>query len=146
MQDVHDCVSFMLIRGEEILLEKRKLTKAVDPGLMAIPGGHVEAGETLEQALLREVEEELTVTPVRYFPLCTLYHPTLELQRLHYYVVTEWAGEITAQEAEAVIWTSLHETTPATIAADNIALAEYRRVILPMLNGAVPETQDTETK
>lgn len=136
MQDIHDCVSFMLIRDGEILLEKRKLTKAVDPGLMAIPGGHVEAGETLEEALHREVEEELTVTPVRYFPLCTLYHPTLELQRLHYYVVTDWTGEISAQEAEAVIWTSLQETASATIAADNIALAEYRRVVLPMLANA----------
>ncbi|GAB6262507.1 NUDIX domain-containing protein [Photobacterium sp. R1] len=136
MQDIHDCVSFMLIRDGEILLEKRKLTKAVDPGLMAIPGGHVEAGETLEEALHREVEEELTVTPVRYFPLCTLYHPTQELQRLHYYVVTDWTGEISAQEAEAVIWTSLQETAPATIAADNIALAEYRRVVLPMLANA----------
>ncbi|WP_120510996.1 NUDIX hydrolase [Photobacterium salinisoli] len=132
-REVHDCVSFLLIRGEEVLLEKRKLTKVVDPGLMAIPGGHVEAGETLEQALHREVVEELTVTPIAYFPLCTLYHPTTELQRLHYYVVTDWTGELSAQEAEAVIWTSLHAPDAATVEADNIALAEYRRVILPLL-------------
>ncbi|NAX48569.1 NUDIX domain-containing protein [Photobacterium halotolerans] len=132
-RQVHDCVSFLLIRGEEVLLEKRKLSKVVDPGLMAIPGGHVEAGESLEQALHREVTEELTVTPIAYFPLCTLYHPTTELQRLHYYVVTDWTGELSAQEAEAVIWTSLYEPDAATVEADNIALAEYRRVILPML-------------
>ncbi|MGB7994707.1 MAG: NUDIX domain-containing protein [Photobacterium halotolerans] len=132
-REVHDCVSFLLIRGEEVLLEKRKLSKVVDPGLMAIPGGHVEAGESLEQALHREVAEELTVTPIAYFPLCTLYHPTTELQRLHYYVVTDWTGELSAQEAEAVIWTSLYEPDAATVEADNIALAEYRRVILPML-------------
>ncbi|MBD8514080.1 NUDIX domain-containing protein [Photobacterium sp. WH77] len=132
-REVHDCVSFLLIRGEEVLLEQRKLSKVVDPGLMAIPGGHVEAGESLEQALIREVAEELTVTPIAYFPLCTLYHPTTELQRLHYYVVTDWTGELSAQEAEAVIWTSLHEPNAATVEADNIALAEYRRVILPLL-------------
>ncbi|QUJ69099.1 NUDIX domain-containing protein [Photobacterium sp. GJ3] len=131
---VHDCVSFMLIRGDQILLEKRKLTKTVDPGLMAIPGGHVEPGESLVDALLREVEEELTVKPLLYFPLCSLYHPTTELQRLHYFVVTDWQGSLSAQEAEDLIWTSVYESEPATVAADNIALAEYRRVILPMLN------------
>lgn len=38
-----------------------------DPGQFVSPvGGHVSAGETLEQALIRESQEEVGITPIRY--------------------------------------------------------------------------------
>jgi len=49
-------VAAIILRGSEILLVKR----ASEPGLgkWSAPGGSVEIGETLEQALSREVREE----------------------------------------------------------------------------------------
>lgn len=46
----------------EILLEKRDSKVRFYPGYLGLPGGLVEFGETLEEALKREMKEELGVT------------------------------------------------------------------------------------
>jgi 8-oxo-dGTP diphosphatase len=53
-----DCVIF---RDDSVVLIRR----AHDPfkGSYALPGGFVEIGETVEQACIRETEEEIGVTP-----------------------------------------------------------------------------------
>lgn len=124
---VHECVSFLLVNKDQILLEKRALDKATDPGLIAIPGGHIEVGENQIQALHREMKEELDVTPTHYHYLCSLYHPTKELQLIHYYIVDVWEGDIVSLEADAVEWYSIG-SAPIDIAADQLALAEVERV------------------
>ena len=54
-------VSIALINNEnEILLSKRPETKHLS-GFWEFPGGKVEAGETPEKALIREVKEELNI-------------------------------------------------------------------------------------
>lgn len=126
-QNIYPCVCFMLIKEGEILLERRALDKATEPGVLSIPGGHVEAGETCEAALVRELLEELDIGNSEYQFLCSLYHPCGELQLLHYYVVTQWQGEIKALEAEQVHWYPLREA-PVDIAADKVAIQEYLRV------------------
>ncbi len=40
------CVTFMLVKDQKILAEKRKRTKNVVPGAVALPGGHMEHGES----------------------------------------------------------------------------------------------------
>jgi 8-oxo-dGTP diphosphatase len=57
-------VSAAIIRGDRILLARRARGPAL--GVWTLPGGVVEAGETLTEALLREVAEEtgMTVEPV----------------------------------------------------------------------------------
>ena len=125
--DVHECVSFILINESQVLLEKRSDSKDTDPGLITIPGGHIEQGENQIQALFRELNEELNVTPTEYTFLCSLYHPTKELQLIHYFVVTQWQGEITAQEADSIAWYSLN-SAPVGISADGVALKEVGRV------------------
>lgn len=42
----------------------RRSMKVRAPGLLCFPGGHIEAGETFEEAILREMMEELSL-PVR---------------------------------------------------------------------------------
>lgn len=42
----------------EVLLAKRPVTKKIAPGVYHLPGGHVEYSETLEEALVREMQEE----------------------------------------------------------------------------------------
>ncbi|MGF1728431.1 NUDIX hydrolase [Photobacterium kasasachensis] len=127
--DVNECVSFLLVDSNKVLLEKRAMNKATDPGLITIPGGHIENNETREQALLREMKEELDITPASYTFLCTLYHPTEELQLIHYYVVDEWTGNIQSQEAEQLLWCDLDGELPVGIEADNVAIGEYARLL-----------------
>jgi 8-oxo-dGTP diphosphatase len=67
-----ECVAFLLVRDRCVLAEKRKLTKRLAPGALAIPGGHVEPGEELAQALRREAQEELAIVPGEAAFVCTL--------------------------------------------------------------------------
>ncbi|MFA0145754.1 NUDIX hydrolase [Vibrio lentus] len=124
---VHECVSFILLNESQVLLEKRSESKEANPGLITISGGHIERGESQVQALFREFDEELNVVPIDYQYLCSLYHPTKELQLIHYFVVSDWKGDITAQEADDVKWYSLN-TAPVGITADCVALKEVERV------------------
>ncbi len=60
------CVLIPLIRtngGWSILFTRRAENLAAHSGQIAFPGGAVEAGETLEQAAIREAEEEVGIPP-----------------------------------------------------------------------------------
>lgn len=124
---IHDCVSFILLKEQCVLLEQRSEEKKTDPGKVTIPGGHMEESESQEQALIRELNEELSIEPTQYHYLCTLYHPSEELQRIHYYVVHQWSGDIKVQEAQSVGWHRLAHAS-VDIDADNIALSELKRL------------------
>jgi len=110
-----------------VLLEQRFLQEISGAGLLNIPGGHIEAGEDQVAALARELNEELNVKLESHQFLCSLYYPAIELQLIHYYVVTKWSGVIQALEAEAVYW---HEITEAPLEGDTdkVALSEFIRL------------------
>lgn len=125
--EVHECVSFILVKDDQVLLETRAKDKDSDPGAIAIPGGHMEQGECQKTTLFREMEEELKINPSQFGYLCSLYHPTIELQLIHYYVVTSWQGDIQSLEAESVDWYSIIKA-PVSTKVDSIALSEYQRL------------------
>src|SRR4051794_37355101 len=57
-------VSAAIIRDGRVLVARR--AKGASTGVFTLPGGVVEAGETLHEALIREIREEtsLAITPV----------------------------------------------------------------------------------
>lgn len=55
------CLCFIR-RGEELLLIRKK--RGIGAGKINGPGGHLEPGETALDAAIREVQEELRVTPL----------------------------------------------------------------------------------
>ncbi len=57
---VRHAVSACVWRGEQVLVVRR--AKAPNKGLWSLPGGHVEAGESLHEALARELAEETGLT------------------------------------------------------------------------------------
>ena len=94
------------------------------PDCWDIIGGHVESGETIEQALLREVEEEIGVTPVDFTRLTSLQAEEIEL---HIYRVDAWSGgspAIRDDEHVELRWF----TVDAACALPNLASDEYIRV------------------
>ncbi|MFI3307804.1 MAG: NUDIX domain-containing protein [Mycoplasmatota bacterium] len=57
---LHNEISIYVINAKkEILLQKRSLNKRFNPGKWGACSGHVEATETLKEAALRELNEEL---------------------------------------------------------------------------------------
>ena len=125
------CVAFMLIADQHILVEKRSAAKRLLPGIMAIPGGHVEAGETLEAALVRELHEELNITPLGFTHLCDRLHQAEEYRRIHYFVVERWTGEMVMQEAAALHWLPLDNVSALNLEVDMTAVAQYRAQASP---------------
>ena len=118
-------VSIAVWRGGEVLLAQRG--KQPSMGLWSLPGGHVELGETLEQAALRELMEETNVEArIEAFShfLDIIRHGSGGSVETHYVIAVfraSWtAGEARAgDDAAAVQWRTpdtLHELemTPGT--------------------------------
>lgn len=93
------CVGALLVSNRDssphVLLGKRTATRHFSPNVWDVLGGHCEPGETPEQALIRELREELGVTPTAWGPPKAFREPLPDRDEtlvLHLYVVTAWAG------------------------------------------------------
>jgi mutator protein MutT len=59
--DTNIVVVSLLRRGDQLFIARRADTKKTWPGRFELIGGHVDPGETLEDALRREVREEIGI-------------------------------------------------------------------------------------
>ena len=87
----------------------------------------MEDGEQPEDALQRELREELGVTASRVAYVCTLLHRAEEVRKIHYFAVENWEGEILNHEAEALLWLSFDELDTFDLVIDRVAVREYLR-------------------
>ena len=94
----------------EFLLAQRPVGK-VYAGYWEFPGGKVEPGETLHQALVRELQEELGITIDRAWPWlsCEFTYPHATV-RLKFFRVESWHGEIAPIEHSGFVWTRIGES------------------------------------
>ena len=120
-----DCVAFILVKGDLVLAEHRKLTKKSDPGAITVPGGHVDQGESIEKALNRELIEELGIVPSSCSYVCSLIHQSQEQQKVHYFAINSWSGNIENHEAESLLWIPVNEIERFDLEVDRIAISEY---------------------
>ena len=100
-----DAVGLLILKNGRLLVEKRRMDKATDPGLLSIPGGHVELGESHFEACKRELKEELNLDCTQYsFITKKLWKTPIEYQLIHYYLCENWSGELRCNEAEKVFY------------------------------------------
>jgi 8-oxo-dGTP diphosphatase len=98
----------VLIRADgQFLLTSRPAGKVYE-GYWEFPGGKIEAGETVEQALRRELQEEIGITIAAAQPwrIEMVDYPHA-LVRLHFCQVFEWAGELQMKEGQRFAWQGL---------------------------------------
>jgi 8-oxo-dGTP diphosphatase len=125
---MRNIVNALFGRDGMVLLARRSPHRATYPGQWSFPGGHVEHHGTLTDALIRELQEEVSVVPTRFSFLTTIIDPhTPESDPViyHMYSVMAWDG------GEPILLgdehTELHWFPPATaIALPDLALEEYR--------------------
>ncbi len=97
-------VGVLLQDDGHFLLTSRPEGK-VYAGYWEFPGGKLEAGESVEQALRRELQEELGITigAAQVWKTQMVDYPHA-LVRLHFCKVWDWQGALQMREAQSNAW------------------------------------------
>jgi 8-oxo-dGTP diphosphatase len=92
----------LMFRGEKILAVSRKDNHS-DLGL---PGGKIDPGETPEEALIRELGEEIAIVPTKFRVIFEDLDRVMngELRPGRTYLIEEWEGEPVSKERAILDW------------------------------------------
>ena len=96
----------LLNEAREVLIAKRPPGRSL-AGLWEFPGGKVERGEGPEEALIRELKEELgiEIAKVDLSPLTFASHAYPDFHLLMpVYLCARWRGTLAAQEGQELLW------------------------------------------
>jgi 8-oxo-dGTP diphosphatase len=123
-------VDAIVEKGHKVLL----ITRGSEPfeGMLALPGGFVEEGEKVEQALIREVEEETSIV-VKPKEILGVYSDPNRDPRGHtisiVFVAEAVSGELEAGgDAEEVDWYELKKINLKKLAFDHARiLKDYHK-------------------
>lgn len=104
---VEVAVGILVAPNGDLLLTTRPPGK-VYAGHWEFPGGKLEAGESVEEALRRELQEEIGITigPAFLWREQVVDYPHA-LVRLHFCKVFEWAGDLNMKEGQRFSWEKL---------------------------------------
>jgi 8-oxo-dGTP pyrophosphatase MutT (NUDIX family) len=116
------CTLLFLIRDDEILLAMKK--RGFGSGRYNGVGGKIEPDETEEQAMIRECQEEIEVTPINYWKVAE--HDFVQKNGatpwrmyVHAYMCDTWEGEPHETEEMAPEWFKLSDIPYDTMWQDD---------------------------
>ena len=94
-------VGVIVLRDGKVLTGVRK--SDFYPFTIGGPGGHIEKGETPEQAAVRETQEEFGITPTELIPLTVRTGLAEEFGVPEYFLCTQYDGEIDCADHSEVV-------------------------------------------
>ncbi|MGL4579796.1 MAG: 8-oxo-dGTP diphosphatase MutT [Shewanella xiamenensis] len=108
---IHVAVGIILNTDGQILLAKRP-EHLHQGGKWEFPGGKVEQNETVTQALIRELKEEvaLNVHSSELFMALSYDYPDKQVL-LDIHTVSDFTGEAQGLEGQQIVWVDKHELT-----------------------------------
>ncbi len=121
-------VNALFVQQGTVLLARRSPQRRTYPNLWSFPGGHVEENETLDEALIRELREEVGVVPTEWTSLGSISDPnfrTADSVTYHMYAIAAWEGgepTMIGDEHTELGWFKLE----AALTMPDLALEEYR--------------------
>lgn len=92
-------------------------------GLWEFPGGKIDTNETAEQALIRELREELAINVINAKPLITIRHQYADLAvQLNVFLVQEFSGIARSCEGQKFKWLDTQDLKQYDFPAANQAI------------------------
>lgn len=100
----------LTVKDGQILLAMKK--RGFGTGLLNGAGGKVEMGETVEQAMLRETQEEIGIIPTKYEKVAkhrfkTFFKGEWTYLITHVYIATDYTGEPVESDEMKPLWVDL---------------------------------------
>ena len=101
-----DVVVGIIFHERKFLAEKRKKSDKIDPGIVSLPGGHVEPGESRNAALMREMKEELNIVVkrTRFVQKSRWVASNGERQNVYYFLILDYEGKPVRRTAQRILW------------------------------------------
>ncbi|MBT8149183.1 MAG: 8-oxo-dGTP diphosphatase MutT [Gammaproteobacteria bacterium] len=107
MSTVHVAVGVVLNDKVQVLLARRA-QHLHQGGLWEFPGGKLEPGESVEQALVRELREELAINAEAFAPFLKIAHDYGDKQvLLDVWLVDRFTGSPAGVEGQQVRWSNI---------------------------------------
>jgi 8-oxo-dGTP diphosphatase len=104
MQHFHVAAGILLDGNGRVLITERLCDGPFD-GLWEFPGGKIAWGETIGDALIRELREELGITVTEYQPFLDISHTYSDRAvDLEFFLVTAWVGEPQGIDGQRLRW------------------------------------------
>lgn len=130
MKSVRVAAAVLTRSGKEFLLTQRPAGK-VYAGYWEFPGGKIEAGETEQAALARELEEELGIVVECAAPWQIVHftYPHAEVE-LHFFHVSAWQGEPYGREGQSCGWQTMESCRELLLLPANHGILKALPVLL----------------
>ena len=136
-ETIHVAVGIIYHENHDILITKRP-EHVHQGGLWEFPGGKVEAGETVELALARELMEEVGIQVISAQPLIKINHDYGDKSvLLDVWQILNYSGKPQACEAQAMQWVSREKLHNYCFPTANLPIIKALQlpVYYPILDG-----------